>query len=82
MALAILLVLRVRRRVWARLRGLEWRRMALVFGAAAGLFYLTGAGGRMSAMSVAHGAEFRNVSFGRRPLAGCGAPLVVRVHFA
>lgn len=38
-ALAVLLILRVRRRIWARLRGLEWRWMALACGAAAGLFY-------------------------------------------
>ncbi|MCX6499649.1 MAG: hypothetical protein NTU93_12770 [Arthrobacter sp.] len=38
-ALAVVLILRVRRRVWARLRGLGWRRMALACGAAAGLFY-------------------------------------------
>jgi hypothetical protein len=37
--LAILLILRLRRRVVVRLRGLGWRRMAVASGAAAMLFY-------------------------------------------
>ena len=37
--LAILLVLRVRRRILVRLRGLGWRRTAIASGAAAVLFY-------------------------------------------
>lgn len=56
-ALAILLILRVRRRVWARLRGLEWRRMALVCGAAAGVFYAVWIfylSGTMPAVTVAY----------------------------
>ncbi len=56
-ALAIGLLLRMRRRVWARLRGLEWRRMALACGAAAGLFYAVWIfylSGTMPAVTVAY----------------------------
>lgn len=56
-ALGVVLILRVRRKLWARVRGLGWRRTALACGAAAGLFYavwIVYLSGTMPSVAVAY----------------------------